>query len=241
MFNNTENFIPNTFKSATSTGSKRNQRDSSYQNTINFAIFKQLTYNYGFRLEDKNMTKRDVLFVALKIMGIYFICLAILSLPNIGVYLSMGARFGQESTFMSFGSLLNAIIYPIWLLGFAYVFFRFSDSITELLIPDDTELPQIDINQYQKPIFTLSIRIFGVLCLTRGIPKLAEFLAKLYRIKQAAMPLSDETISSSDFGNVISAIIFLVLGGYLISGGRWLVAFAYKEKPNPELLNENSE
>jgi hypothetical protein len=40
MFNSTENFIPNTSKSATSIGYVRNQLDTPHQNTIYFAIFK---------------------------------------------------------------------------------------------------------------------------------------------------------------------------------------------------------
>jgi hypothetical protein len=203
-----------------------------------------LSYNYGFRKEHKNMTKRDVLSIALKIMGVYFIYLAILTIPQIGLSLSYFSN-SLPTGFNPRGMLIGAIVYPIWLLGFAFVFFRFGDSMTDLLIPEDTELPQVDTIQNQKPIFRLALRIFGILCLTRGIPNLATFLAKIYRIMQAipqdVIRQSDGLISVADFTNAVSAIVLIVLGGYFISGGKWLVEFVYKEKVNPIPLNENSE
>lgn len=191
------------------------------------------------------MTKRDVLSIAFKIMGVYFIYMAILTIPQIGMSISFFSNSINASGFNSRGLLIGAIIYPIWLLGFALVFFRLGDSMTELLIPDDTELPQIDTTRNQKPIFTLSLRIFGILCLTRGIPNIATFLTKLYRIKHAiphdVILNSSDLISTADFTDAVSAIVLIILGGYLISGGKWLVKFAYKEKANPEPPNENSE
>jgi hypothetical protein len=190
------------------------------------------------------MTKRDVLSIAFKIMGVYFIYLAILTIPQIGMSLSYFSNSISTSRFNPWGMLIGSIVYPIWLLGFAFVFFRFSDSMIELLMPDDADLPQIDVIQNQKPIFTLALRIFGILCLTKGIPNLAAFFAKLYRVKQAVPGdiylNSNELISIADFVNLVSAIVLIGLGGYFISGGMWLVNFVYKEKPTPESLNENN-
>jgi NADH:ubiquinone oxidoreductase subunit 2 (subunit N) len=190
------------------------------------------------------MTKRDVLSIAFKIMGVYFIYLAILTIPQIGMSISLFSKSTYSPGFNSPWYIIGSIVYPIWLLGFAFVFFRFSDSMTELLIPNDTELPQVDAIQNQKPIFTLALRIFGILCLTKGIPNLAAFFAKLYRVKQAVPGdiylNSNELISIADFINLVSAIVLIGLGGYLISGGMWLVNFVYKEKTTPESLNENN-
>ncbi|MFB3895302.1 MAG: hypothetical protein ACE14V_03265 [bacterium] len=171
------------------------------------------------------MTKRDVLSIAFKIIGVYFISLAILSLSTFA--LSIAALFQPErdAVFGSYGTSIIMIIYPFWLLGFAYVFFRFGDSITELLLPDDAKLPELDINRYHKPIFRLTLRIFGVYCLVRGIPEIAGFIV---RVSQTNL---ESIIYSFDFGNAVSGIILLVLGGYLITGGKRLVEFAFKEKP----------
>lgn len=171
------------------------------------------------------MTKRDALSIAFKILGVYFISLAILSLPTLGLSICSLSQSGKNTVFGPFGTSIIMIIYPFWLLGFAYFFIRFGDSISELLLPHDADLPQFDINQYHKPIFRLALRIFGVYCLIRGIPAIVSFL---FQIPQ----LNIETILSSyNFGNAVSGIILLILGGYLITGGKWLVEFAFKEKP----------
>jgi hypothetical protein len=170
------------------------------------------------------MTKRDVLSIAFKIMGVYFISLAILSLPTLVLSIVSLVQPEEKHFFGTIGTSIVMIIYPFWLLGFAYVFFRFGDSITELLLPNDTELPNLNI-KYHKPIFRLALRIFGVYCLVRGIPDIASFLARVNQLN------FESIIYSFDFGNAITGIVLLVLGGYLITGGKWLVDFAFKKPP----------
>jgi hypothetical protein len=178
------------------------------------------------------MTKRDVLSIAFKIMGVSFIYTAITTFPQMGIFISSYGR-GDSSLYSNIFIIIGFILYPLWLLGFAYVFFRFGDSMAELLLPADAELPPMDINQQHKPIFSLALRIFGVLCLTRGIPEIASFLTRLFQFQY-------ERLSPYDFANGISGVVLLVLGGYLITGGKWLVDFAFKEKPRKPIEPEAS-
>jgi hypothetical protein len=181
------------------------------------------------------MTKRDVLSIAFKIMGVYFIVMAILSLPSIGVSIVSLVQPELNHVFGTIGTSVIMIIYPFWLLGFAYVFFRFGDAITELLLPDDAELPNFNINRYHKPVFRLAVRIFGVYCLTRGIPEIVSFLVRVYHQEFASI------IYSLDFGNAIAGIVLLVLGGYFVTGGRWLVDFAFRERFTKQNATETNQ
>ncbi len=66
----------------------------------------------------------------------------------------------------------------------------------------------------------LSLRIIGVVCLIRGIPELVKLLANLAWRYQGPYLWS----------GIISAIVFLIIGGYLILGGRRLAKFAFRER-----------
>lgn len=173
------------------------------------------------------MTKRDVLSVAFKIIGVSGIMYAILSLPQI--FISIGGIRHREN-FMGINPywlLMTTLIYPILLVCISYLLIKFSDIFAEKLIAKDAEVPTIGIVQWEKPIFILANKIIGVICLTRGIPSLVRFAVKLSKWRY-------ENIPAYDLGDFLSAIALIILGIYLLSGGKKIIEFAYKEKPESQ-------
>jgi hypothetical protein len=175
------------------------------------------------------MTKRDVLSVALKIMGVYCLFTAIVSIPTIGFGISMATQVYGEVWM-----LITSIMYPIWLIGFAYVFIQFSEVFAEKLIPEDTQIPSVDMSQLEKPIFVLAVRIIGVISLARGVPELVKFIVLSPTWRYEAM-------TARSWENMAGGIALLGFGIYLLSGGKQLVAFAFKEKTKPDPLDEPSD
>lgn len=173
------------------------------------------------------MTKRDILSVALKILGIISVMYAVEYINGIGM--GLGMIFQQPGPGQNFN--------PYWFLGsmtltaflsiaIAYILLRWGDLIAQKLVRDDSAILALGSSQWERPIFMLSLRIIGVVCLIKGIPELVRVLSELsFRSKYQGI------IRLSDIGpSIIGAIVFLIIGVYLISGGKHLVEFAYGEK-----------
>ncbi|MBI2447126.1 MAG: hypothetical protein HYV48_01115 [Candidatus Omnitrophica bacterium] len=176
------------------------------------------------------MTKRDILSIALKILGITSIMNAVFSIHSIGLGISMlldrAKNPGTQdyNAYWFIGSTIVSLI--LWLI-IAYILLRRGDLIAKKLIHDNAVIPLLGEHEWEKPVFILSIRIVGVVCLIRGIQQFVRFLPQLITSMERHN-IGD--IGTFAWGETISAIVLLVIGAYLLSGGRHLVEFAYREK-----------
>lgn len=163
------------------------------------------------------MTKRDILSVTFKILGVVYVMKMIASLPLIVTVVSAFCQ--RHSSELLEGINLSwclgaTIAYPILACIMACVLLRWGDLIAEKLIRVDTTLSVPDISQWQKPIFLLSLRIVGLVCVVKGIPNVVHALVSL----------------SFRGLRTVSPVMLLILGAYLLLGGKHLVKFAFRER-----------
>jgi len=174
------------------------------------------------------MTKRDVLSLALKILGIYSIIFAVRQITNVVFALRMAG--GQPSSSPAPIWFLTGTVAPFFLsLIIAYILLRRGDLIALKLIKDDKDIPSLSSMDWESLIFILFLRIAGVVCLIRGLPQLSNSLIRLRPLKEA-----QGLMSSSNLGSLISVIVLLILGIYLLLGAKGFARFVLKKKKPPD-------
>ena len=167
------------------------------------------------------MTKRDILSVAFKILGVISVMYAVEYIFAIGIGFGMiFQQPGPGQNFNPYWYLGSAILSAFLSIAIAYTLLKWGNLIAQKLIRDDSTISILDSSQWERPIFILSLKIIGVVCLSRGIPELVKTLS--------GMAFLSKHQRTSLFN--IDAIVSLIIGVYLISGGKRLVEFAYREK-----------
>jgi hypothetical protein len=123
------------------------------------------------------VTKRDILAVALKIMGIFFLWAFIVTLPlivvSLGTLKTMHALAPDVPEVMI---LIFAILYQLLMLLCPLILLKYSDVIAKKLIKDDSPAIPAGTGIDSKGIFALSLKIIGVLLLTQAFPMLVKKL-----------------------------------------------------------------
>ena len=165
------------------------------------------------------MTKRDVLSLALKILGVYSIIYAVRQISNLVFAMRMAGP--QPSSSPAPIWFLFGTVAPFFLsLIMAYVLLRRGDLIVLKLIKDDKDIPSLSSMDWESLIFILFLRIAGVVCLIRGLPQLSNSLIRLRPLKEA-----QGFMSSSNLGSFISVIVLIILGVYLLFGAKGFARF----------------
>jgi len=166
------------------------------------------------------MTKQDVLSISLKILGVVYITRAVLYVPMIGYFiLPQGSVDSTRYRTLGLPSPGFTVILPFFLiLVIGYILLKWGDSIARKLIRVDSEVPAFDA-QWEMPAFTLALRVIGVFCLTRIISTL-----------QSSFSWQPAEMDISYLVGIIAAAAYLLIGVYLIAGGKHLVKFAFRKQ-----------
>lgn len=170
------------------------------------------------------MTKRDVLSLALKISGVYSVIFAVHQIPSVTLWLSMmvsPARSSSSPIALFFSTVAGIFL----ILVAAYILLRWGDSIARILIKEDKNIPTFGSMDWERLFFILSLRIAGVICLIRGLPQLSNTFIRLRPMKEA-----QGSMSPGNWGSLISVIVLLILGVYLLLGAEGFARFVLKEK-----------
>ena len=174
------------------------------------------------------MTKRDVLSIAFKILGVISIMRVIESIFAIGI--GFAWRFGKPEVLQEVYDpqwfLWTGILSFVLWLAMAYFLLRWGDLFAEKLIRDDNVMSLSDNDQWERPVFILSMKVIAVVCLAMGIPRLIDSLFDL--VISVAGHGHQKSPTSSNIN--VNAIVLVIFGVYLLSGGKHLVKCAFKER-----------
>lgn len=165
------------------------------------------------------MTKRDVLSVALKIIGVICMLYAIFDISFGLSALSWQSRSREETGFHWL--VAAAIAAPVLLFCMAYVLLKWGDAIANRLIRDDAQLPTVGAGQWEKPVFSLAMRILGAVSIMRTVSLLLRELART--------PFRAFFMAHS-WGDIAGLAVILLIGLYLLFGARHIVEFLFREK-----------
>jgi len=170
------------------------------------------------------MTKRDILSVAFKIMGVLLAASAILFMP---IYLMTFVGFaGRERMPLSpYWYWAAAAASPVVTLCVAYLLLRFSDAMAGRLAARDNGVFSVGLAAgWEKAVFGLSLRIAGAGIVARGIPDLIRS-ALSRRLFQGFVDVGTLLF------DVVHPLLTLIIGAYLLTGAKHLVRFLFREPP----------
>ena len=178
------------------------------------------------------MTKRDVLSIALKIIGIYCIVHSVTNLP---------ASIYSAKLMSAFPNSGGAIYYRIYIyLVFAlcaYVLIAFSARIAGWMIRDDATIQGTDNVWSGEEILMLVARMIGIYFLVVGLSSLGWSIVTLMQARSMELPQYN-TMWTSGKADITRAAIQTFAAFYLLSGAKAMIAAIYNKWPGDELLDE---
>jgi hypothetical protein len=178
------------------------------------------------------MTKRDILSVAFKIMGVLFAANAIMYVPwTLMALLNLAenrpTRVHEALNVSLYWSWAAALAAPILMFCIGYVLLTLAEPIADRLARGDTEVLSLGLGpRWEQAIFSVSMRIVGVLLLARGIPDLVSWRL-FFRPWFIQRPIDVRGL----LFDLIRPLLTLIIGAYLLTGARHLLRFLFREPP----------
>ena len=177
------------------------------------------------------MTKRDVMSIALKILGVVAIMNAVGLMPNIGFAIGMLLQppmEGQE-LYIAKWQFVISLMWPISTLILGLILVKWGGKFANKLIKDDRKV-EISVNvEWEKHIFLVALKIIGVVLIVRGIPEFIKALGDLIR----RINLYFFSISHQ-IGVLASSLALFILGFYLLTGGNAFIKLAFRQPTETE-------
>jgi len=171
------------------------------------------------------MKKRDALAIALRIVGIYCVAQALMLLTQLPIALRFVFAERMPPGLNRPWYVGLSIAPPILTLGLACVLLRWAGCIAGKLVREDDEISVPAATGWERPVFVLSLRIVGVVCLVRGLPALVRTLAQFTLTGQYRVGMTSYVRAE-----IIADLVILGLGAYFISGGKHLVHFVFRQR-----------
>lgn len=150
----------------------------------------------------------------------------IVLIPNIG--LAIGSLLQPYiDEFQSYMKLRQFILYLVWPIGsllMGCILLKWGDNIASKLVKVDREIALKVEDDWEKRIFVLSLKIIGVIWLIKGIPDFIKSIGELvFRLYFYYFSIYQK------FGILLGSLISIILGIYLITGGKYLVELAFRQ------------
>jgi hypothetical protein len=171
------------------------------------------------------MRNQDILSITLKIVGIWFLGYFILSIQELIISTSM--FFTEHPVISPITYLCTTIVGMLCDLVIGICLLRYSDIISAKLIKSDKEI-HLDIGEnWEYRVFSLILKVIGIICLTKGIPQLCSAVANIART--GVYIISDS--------NLYTAIPYIAIGIYLLLSGKLIINLAFRKR---EKIADNS-
>lgn len=188
------------------------------------------------------MTKRALLSVALKVIGILALAYGIISAPNLIIYITsaLNSSYSYSGMINPIALTVSEILSVLLIFVIAFILIVKGDNFARRLIPDEEEIQLSDIVRRESILFSAGIRIAGVVFAVMAIPQLfskfALSFAREYksnywetytpvdRIKQV---MNDMWVAN--WANIVSLVIILILAAYLIWGAKHFAGLVYRD------------
>ena len=181
------------------------------------------------------MTKRDVLSLALKIVGVVCIVVALTGLPAI-IYNAI-----ETYRIRGYGrSVVSYLILRELALAIcAYTLIIFSTRIAKWMIPDDTAIQGTDNVWSGQEILMLVARMIGIYFLVIGLSSLGKNVVSLIFARSMEIPNYNAWMYARS--ELVREIIQIIAAIYLLSGAKAMITAIYNKWPGDELLDEEEE
>ncbi len=174
------------------------------------------------------MTKRDILSISFKILGAVCLMYTIVLIPNIGWVIGM--QYPQDSDYARYAirwQIFLTILFPSVTLLFGLFLLKWGERIAVRLIREDTHIEMARTDDWERRLFSLSMKIIGLIWLIRGIPDLIKAIGELimrWYFYYYSIP--------HIIGAVLGAFLSLLIGFYLLIDGRYFTKLAFGREPD---------
>ena len=164
------------------------------------------------------MSKRDMLELAVRIIGLWLVCKIVIYLPY---FLSLTLLTPPE--FMNAHNQqlakILSIIYAAASLSFGLILFFFGPKISNMFYKGDENIPQITLFGNKQDLFKFSLKIIGVYLIITNILSTIDSSQPLIRAGNFVPIL---------LLHILHPLIGLVFGIYLLIDGKIIVNMAYR-------------
>lgn len=171
------------------------------------------------------MTKRDIVSVAIKIVGVVCLVFAAMAIPPIFTNIGL-TRGGYTGDAGKVWFLVAATLAPCWHIIVAYVLLAWGESFAARLVREDSPIPPMGASRWGERVLGIAMRIIGVVLLVRGIPELVGGLLELPLRTAYQEGIGSETWVRF-WPALAGAVVVILIGVYLITGARHLVRALY--------------
>jgi hypothetical protein len=174
------------------------------------------------------MTKRDILSVAIKVLGVICALYALISVKD--AVLAFASKSGYHP-WAEFGkywyiNVGQAVGITVLLFVAALVMLLWGDGIARRLSRDDSQIQVPGGSEWGGFVFTLALRIVGVVAVLGGVRDLGVVGATYAVGRGLDVTISPELVVRY-WAAFTTALAMLVLGGYLLTGAKHLVRLLY--------------
>lgn len=185
------------------------------------------------------MTKRDLLSVAIRIVGVVLLLRAVEQLAS-GVYTQLliasgtlrGFSLAQNATATLMAFLIAAVSGLVLLI--------FADAIGRLLVRQDKEASMPDVGANQAEWFGVAARVVGLVAVALGLPILVGTLVQAFAVaagETANMALPDKftvlmiALRASHLESAAyTGLVQIALGAYLIWGAEHFTRLVFRQR-----------
>ena len=196
------------------------------------------------------MTRRDVLCVALIVVGVvslvYATCLFLAQLASLIAYAEFLAQPGARGGLTS-GYYVVGFTWPVVLLTGGVILLRYNERIAETLTSEGRPAILSLLDGWERSVFELALRVIGVIWLVRYVPHVVRTVAwGVTRLAQAGqwpsgwdalVGVFESTFKRADpYGSsgLLGVLVVLAISVYFMTGAKHLVRLVFrKRRPRP--------
>jgi len=164
---------------------------------------------------------KDMLNTAVKVVSLIMLLQALKGfielIPLMALNHEFTARWEVWQVLLSFISPLALLIIGLFML-------RYANRLTESLWKTDEPESEAQPNA---SLFQLAVKITGLILIVFALPQAVQILGNILYIKSISGAISTVTQNQFVFNNLLSALVSLLFGSYLLCGGRLFYRMAF--------------
>lgn len=131
------------------------------------------------------------------------------------------------------GSIAISIAIPLFTIAAGIYLVMGTESLTARLYPDDEEKPDSS-----EDIFTLAMKITGMVLIVQALPDAVQILSSLIYIKASSPVMNNSLPFQFIYTELISTLLYFVLGWYLLKGGQLFARMAFHHDGDNDISTE---
>lgn len=167
---------------------------------------------------------KDILNTAVKVVSLIMLFQALKGFIGLLPIMALNNEFSAR---WEVWQILLPFISPLALLIIGLLVLRYADRLTDSLWKRDEPESEAQPNA---SLFQLAVKITGLILIVFALPQAVQILGNILYIKSISGAISTVTQNQFVFNNLLSALVSLLFGGYLLCGGHLFYRMAFPSR-----------